>query len=102
MMASAIRWHLVSSWIGSEPRLEEWAALGMARAVKQAPHRTVWQVDLPWGRFHIKSYREGALRWLLRSRARREYRITRAVARRGVATLTPLGWGEGGAASYLI
>jgi tRNA A-37 threonylcarbamoyl transferase component Bud32 len=97
-----IRWHLAPDWVGPPPRLDEWSSAGLARVVKQAPHRTVWQVQLPGLDVHVKSYREGARRWLCGSRARREFQITREAARRGLPTLNALAWGEDEAGSYLV
>jgi tRNA A-37 threonylcarbamoyl transferase component Bud32 len=99
---AAISWHLSPGWDGPPPRLGVWQAAGLVRVVKQAPHRTVWQVSLPGLDVHVKVYRESACRWLRGSRARREYHITREAARRGVSTLDALAWGEDGSASYII
>ncbi len=97
-----IRWHLAPGWEGPPPPLEEWCAAGLAGVVKQAPHRTVWEVRLPGLHLHVKHYREGLGRRLRGARAAREFALTCEVARRGVPTLEALAWGEDGTASYLI
>src|SRR5262249_44154814 len=51
---------------------------------------------------HVKHYGDGLGRWLRGARARHEYSITREVARRGVATLEALAWGEDSRGSYLV
>ena len=101
-MARAIRWHLGPGWTGPPPCLVEWCAAGLARPVKEAPHRTIWQINLPGLDLHVKSYRECAARWFRGCRARHEFLTTREAARRGVATLDALAWGEDEVASYLI
>jgi tRNA A-37 threonylcarbamoyl transferase component Bud32 len=90
-------------------RLAEWLAGGAAHVVKQAPHRTVYRVELPGLDFHLKLYpmtgRRAWLRGLVRpSKARAEYDRTVAVAGRGVPTFEPLAVGEGDnpRASFLL
>jgi tRNA A-37 threonylcarbamoyl transferase component Bud32 len=89
---------------------DECLADGTARVVKSGPHRTVYRLSIGGLDVHLKHYHPaggGALRDLLPSPARREYRRTLAVARRGVATLQPLAFGEtrrghGPRSSYLL
>ena len=80
-------------------RLEEWLANGQARVVKQAPHRTVYQVILPELRFFLKQNRPDSARaqlreWLRSGKAQAEYHRALAVAARRVPTFTPLAAGE--------
>jgi hypothetical protein len=80
-------------------RLQEWLANGQARVVKQAPHRTVYQVSLPGLRFFLKQNRPDGPRarlreWLRRGKAQAEYDRALAVAARQVPTFTPLAAGE--------
>jgi serine/threonine protein kinase len=90
-------------------RLGEWLAGGVARIIKQGPHRSVYRVCLGDLDFHLKHYpvtnRRAWLRGLVRpSKARREYERSLAVAARGVPTFEPLAIGESTepAASYLL
>jgi serine/threonine protein kinase len=80
-------------------RLEDWLRGGCARVVKERAHRTVYHVGLPGLEFFLKQYRltdtRSRLRQLLRpAKARMEFDRALAVARRKVATITPLGLGE--------
>lgn len=86
------------------PQLDGWLRSGQARVVKQGPHRRVVAVSLPGVAFHVKEYREGAIRG---SKARLEFTRTQEVAARGVPTLEPLAAGEhtdaaGGRRSYFV
>ncbi|MCH7989517.1 MAG: hypothetical protein IID46_10280 [Planctomycetes bacterium] len=38
-------------------RIEEWLQTGKAEIIKTGPHRTVYRLDLPSGRFYLKHYR---------------------------------------------
>ncbi|MCH7689248.1 MAG: hypothetical protein IH899_21665, partial [Planctomycetes bacterium] len=38
-------------------RLEEWLQAGQAEIIKTGPHRTVYRLNLPSGRFYLKHYR---------------------------------------------
>lgn len=80
-------------------RLPDWLAHGQARIIKQGPHRTVYRIDIPEGRFFLKHYRLHDIRAWLRevvrpSKARMECERALEVAERGVATVTPLALGE--------
>jgi tRNA A-37 threonylcarbamoyl transferase component Bud32 len=101
-------WEFAQPWCGCAAellspasgglKLDEWLASGQARVVKYFPHRTVYRVELPGYDFHIKHYRGDRRDWLKsllrRSKAHAEYDITREVARRGVATLEAVAFGE--------
>ncbi len=108
MNSSDIRWETaggisladLSRLFGSRGLgLDGWLALGAARVLKQASHRSLYRIVLPGLDVHVKHYpaagRRGWLRGLLRrSAARLEYERTRAVAARGVPTVEPLAVGE--------
>src|SRR5262245_2784370 len=96
-----IRWHPASD-AASPDELSELLERGSSRVVKQTPHRAIHRVTLGELDAHVKRYGEGWRRWLRGPRARNEYEITREVARRGVATLEALAWGEDAAGSYLV
>jgi tRNA A-37 threonylcarbamoyl transferase component Bud32 len=98
---SSIVWHPASDAVG-RARLRELLERGSSQVVKKAPHRGVRRVTLGGLDVHVKHYGEGVGRCLLGPRARREYEITREVARRGVATLEALAWGEDAGGSYLV
>src|SRR5262249_31164138 len=93
-------------------RLGQWLASGQATIIKQAPHRTIYQVDLPELRFFVKHYPilgvRSWIRQLVRpSKARGEYERALAIAQRGIPTVVPLALGERGAGwwpgeSYLL
>lgn len=102
--AGRIDWHVEPAWQdallvdGCLP-LARWIREGTARIVKDGPHRTVYRVDLPARSVYVKHYR--CRRWLRAARhlfrassSRREWRGTREVARRGVATVEPVALGE--------
>src|SRR5262245_34107482 len=96
-----IRWHPASDAVGPDV-LHELLERGSAQVVKQTPHRAIRRITLGELDAHVKHYGEGLGRWLRGPRARNEYAITCEVARRGVATLEPLAWGEDAAGSYLV
>jgi len=88
-------------------RLAEWLSAGLAHGVKKAMHRTVYRIELPNGGFYVKHYpvhdAAGRLRTFLRpSKALGEFRKAREVARRGIATFTPVAVGERGGECILI
>ena len=50
--------HLVDSLFDAHGvRLEEWLQAGQAEIIKTGPHRTVYRLNLPSGRFYLKHYR---------------------------------------------
>src|SRR5437667_3741520 len=80
-------------------RLHEWLRRGEAAVIKQAPHRTVYEVHLPGLHFYVKHNRlldaRGWLRaWVRPGKALAEYDRTLAIAARGVPTFVPLAAGE--------
>lgn len=97
---------------GQGLRLREWLDAGLARIVKQGPHRVVYRVELPGLHFYLKHNRVPDLRSRLRqlvrpSKARIEFESALAVAARGVPTIDPLALGErhhplGNGESFLI
>ena len=99
-----VRWHVLPEWqpvlLGPEGlRLGRWRAEGRVRVVKDASHRAVYRVDLPERAFYVKHYRcprfWDVARHLFRScSARREWQNVTEVARRGIATVRPVGWGQ--------
>jgi tRNA A-37 threonylcarbamoyl transferase component Bud32 len=108
----AFRWHILPELLHNDPNgsaanlfhvdgppLDEWRSGGVARVVKDGPHRTVYRVVLPGLDFYLKQYRladaRARLRELVRpSKARLEWDRTLAVAERGVPTIAPLAFGE--------
>jgi tRNA A-37 threonylcarbamoyl transferase component Bud32 len=96
---STIRWHPAPG-----TRADALALLihGKNQVIKEASHRVVRRIVLDGLDVHIKHYREGISRYFRGDRARREYEITREVARRGVPTLEALAWGEDIRGSYLV
>lgn len=93
-------------------RLNEWLDNGQAEIVKHVQYRTIYRVQLPGVSFFLKHYPLSDVRSWLRqlvrpSKARGEFDKAQELARRGVATFTPLGLGErpaflGPAESYLL
>lgn len=93
-------------------RLPEWLRDGLARVIKQGPHRVVYRVDLPDLSFYLKHNLvpdgKAVFRQLVRvSKARTEYQSALVVAARGIPTIQPLALGEqqcwwGTGESYLI
>lgn len=79
-------------------RLPEWIAEGRAEVVKHAPHRTVYRVRVAGLDLHVKHDRGDLREWCRQqmrgSRSRREFTLTREVARRGVPTPEMLVCGE--------
>ncbi len=110
--AGAFHWHILPELLNNDlhgsaaklfqadgPPLEEWRAGGLARVVKDGPHRTVYRVVLPGLDFYLKQYRLADARAWLRemvrpSKAHLEWERTVAVAERGVPTIAPLAFGE--------
>jgi tRNA A-37 threonylcarbamoyl transferase component Bud32 len=110
--AGAFHWHILPELLNNDPQgsatklfqadgppLEQWRAGGLARVVKDGPHRTVYRVVLPGLDFYLKQYRLADARAWLRemvrpSKARLEWDRTVAVAERGVPTVAPLAFGE--------
>jgi tRNA A-37 threonylcarbamoyl transferase component Bud32 len=103
-MAGGIHWEVNSDFFpdlfGEDgPPLDCWLRDGRAQVVKHGPHRTVYRVDLPGVRFHLKHYRlantRAWLRQLVRpSQARVEFHRALRIAARGVPTIMPLALGE--------
>jgi tRNA A-37 threonylcarbamoyl transferase component Bud32 len=99
-----VRWQLVPEcrdllFDADGLRLAEWLRSGAARVVKHGPHRTVYRVDLPGLSFYLKHCRVYSFRAWLRecvrpAKARGEFDRARAVADRGVPTVTPLAFGR--------
>lgn len=99
-----VHWHVLPDWqpilLGPEGlRMDAWRSGGQVRVVKEAIHRAVYRVDLPGREFYIKHYRcprfWDVARHLVRvSSARREWQKLTEIARRGIATVRPLAWGE--------
>lgn len=80
-------------------RLHEWVAGRQACAVKDGPHRTVYRLELPGAHLYMKHYKVPDLSALLgnlfrASKAQRESRLAQQLARRGIATITPVAVGE--------
>src|SRR5438128_5947858 len=102
--AGGVRWRLpaglAQSLLGQAGlRLNDWLQDGQARIVKQGPHRMVYQVRLPNLDFFLKHYRLPDARswlrqWFRPSKARTEFERAMAVAKRGVPTAWPIGYGE--------
>jgi tRNA A-37 threonylcarbamoyl transferase component Bud32 len=88
-------------------RLDEWLAAGQAHIIKHGPHRTVYRVLLPGLDFHLKHYRLMDLRARVRqmirpAKARMEGVRARAVAERGIPTVTPIAYGRRAGETFLI
>ncbi len=104
LVAGGLRWQVAAEYrdalLGPDGlRLAEWLATGRARVVKHGPHRTVYRVVLPEVDCYVKHCRVPDGRAWLRecvrpAKARGEYERCRAVAARGVPTVTPLAVGE--------
>src|SRR6266403_3575799 len=88
--AGGVRWRVLPEWQNllfgpAGLRLEEWLRHGLAQAVKNGPHRTVYRVVLPGLSFYLKHYRLQGLRGWWRqllgpARARLEFDRSLAVA----------------------
>jgi tRNA A-37 threonylcarbamoyl transferase component Bud32 len=53
-----VRSHLVDELFDARGlRIEEWLQAGKAEIIKTGPHRTVYHLNLPSGRFYLKHYR---------------------------------------------
>lgn len=100
----AARWQTLPNWepllLGPEGlRLGAWLADGSARVVKHGAHRTVYRVETAGRAFYLKQDHPGGV-WrslqhlVRRSAARREWARATEIARRGVATVRPVAWGE--------
>lgn len=104
LSAGHVSWHLLRDWqsvlLGPEGlRLEQWRTDGALTVVKMASHRAVYRVDLGNRVFYVKHYRcprfWDVARHLFRAcSAQREWRRAMEVARRGIATARPIGWGQ--------
>lgn len=102
--AGGLRWHVAPGCrdrlLGPQGlRLDEWLRAGQARVVKHGPHRTVYAVELPGLKVHVKHNRVSNFRAWLRelirpSKARLEAERARSVAERGIQTAVPLAVGE--------
>ena len=89
-----IRWHLgpelAPYWPADEAwPLDGWRSAGLARVVKQGPHRTIYRVDLPGLSFFVKRHhlpdRTTWLRQCLRpAKARREFDALEGLRLRGI------------------
>lgn len=80
-------------------RLEEWLASGAATVVKTGPHRVVYRVALDDLTFFVKRHLTPDIRsrlrlWLRSNKARSEFTLARAIARRGADSVAPLALGE--------
>jgi tRNA A-37 threonylcarbamoyl transferase component Bud32 len=79
-------------------RLSEWLASGIAKSVKERPHRSVWHVTLPMLDFYLKHDRPISGSWLRKlvrsGSARAEFERGCEIARRGIPTPEPLAFGE--------
>lgn len=92
--------------------LADWLRDGTAVAVKTAPHRIIFRVQLPGLDFYLKEYRAAGLRnrareWLRPVKAKREYHTADLLLSRGLPTHKALAWGVAGPAlapeaSFLI
>ncbi|MBI3410686.1 MAG: phosphotransferase [Planctomycetes bacterium] len=79
--------------------LDDWLRSGHARIIKKGPHRIVYRVELPELTFFVKKNLipdwPTWLRQLVRpSKARSEFNLARAVAKRGLPTFMPLALGR--------
>jgi tRNA A-37 threonylcarbamoyl transferase component Bud32 len=102
--AGGVQWHVLPEWLpillGPEGlRLDQWRGEGRVTVVKDASHRAVYRVDLPGRSFYVKHYRcprfWDTARHLVRiCSAQREWRKVTEVARRGIATVRPVAWGQ--------
>ena len=113
--AGGVRWRLPEEYRevlldGNGLRLDSWLLTGQARIVKNAGHRSVYEVTLPGLHFYLKHNRSADLgarlrAWLRPGKALGEYHRTLSVAARGVPTYTPLAAGipeKRGGDSYLL
>lgn len=101
---TATRWEFDPAWtdIVNELRAREpgeWAQLPGAAVVKAGPHRVVYRIDRAARSVFVKHYRAADWRSFARalfraSAARREWRKSNEMARRGVPTIRPVAWGE--------
>ena len=79
--------------------IEAWRAAGRADVVKDGPHRTVYRLNLPEGRFYLKHYRLADWRARLQNavrpcRALLEWNAARAVAAAGIRTFETVAVGR--------
>ncbi|MFL5328455.1 MAG: lipopolysaccharide kinase InaA family protein [Gemmataceae bacterium] len=98
----AVTWHLPpalhAQLVGPNGlRLSEWLESGRATVVKEAPHRSIYHVNLGELDFYLKEYRTVGLQGFLRELARpvkahTEFRRG-APAELGVPAPRPMGWG---------
>src|SRR5262249_9663060 len=88
---------MLQAWRGLP--LDQWLASGQAHIVKKGPHRIVYCVDLADGSIFVKRnlVPDWATWWrqLIRpSKARPEFNLALAVAKRGLPTFVPLALGR--------
>ena len=103
----SVTWHVLPDWrpvlLGPTGLpMDRWRDQGQFRVVKRGPHRSVYRVEYDGRRFFVKHFHPTGVRATLRSLlrpspARREWRKTTEVARRGIATVRPVAWGESSA-----
>jgi tRNA A-37 threonylcarbamoyl transferase component Bud32 len=103
-LLAGLRWHVAAA---AGPGLVERLATGQVTVVKQAPHRSIYRVELPDLDVFVKHYplcdRRSWLRGLWRpSKARGEHDKAVALAARGIATVEPLAYAEAPGASCLV
>lgn len=82
-----------------EVPFDQWQRRGQLQVVKSGPHRAVYRLSLPETDLFLKHYKTPNLRSRLKnlirgSDARREYYRAQQVGRRGIATITPVAFGE--------
>jgi tRNA A-37 threonylcarbamoyl transferase component Bud32 len=108
-----LRWEVHPAWCErlfdrDGLRLREWQAARTLHVVKQAAHRTILQVKLPEEPIYIKHYPVHSLRAVVRQRlrpakARTEFELALALARRAVPTIQPVAIAEtSGGESYFV
>jgi len=95
-----------------EVPFDQWQRRKQLRIVKSGSHRAVYRLSLPETDLFLKHYKTPSLRSRLKnlirgSAARQEFHRARQIGRRGIATITPVAFGERRAAgmitdSYLV
>lgn len=101
---TAARWEFDPAWAEVVAELrhrtpDDWGTLPGAAVVKSGPHRVVYRIDRPQRSVFVKHYRAADWRARVRSlfrasAARREWRKSVEMARRGVPTIHAIAWGE--------
>jgi tRNA A-37 threonylcarbamoyl transferase component Bud32 len=104
LTVGSFRWRVAADWRDTlfdddGLRLKEWRNTGVLQTLKEAPHRTLYRVNLPAGVVYLKHYPLPDLRSRLRqlvrpSKGRAEFNKVIEVAKRGVPTIEPLASGE--------